>query len=203
MFLVKSFQDKASRMYQQTLPTKVINFIWQNRAPPRAKIVFWLLVHDRLKTGALLHHKGIVNEDQSRCTFCGEKLETISHLFFTCDFSWRVWMQMFTWWKVNSALHSDVIPNILSWSRIVYGKFKKKLWNSSFINVFWSIWFLRNQAIFEEKNLDLNEFVYSIKVRLGQSILCYEPEFPYRCFRVVENLKATWSWKKMKKTKLG
>lgn len=99
---------------------------------------------------------------------------------------------MFSWWGINSVMHSDPCVNIASWDSFVTGRFKKELWNSLFFNITWSTWFKRNNAKFQKKTLNITELIYAIKVRLGHWVYYYARHFPYSANQVTENLRAVW-----------
>lgn len=163
-YSVKSFINVVqNQCFERTLPKEVTTFIWQHKAPPRAELVVWFLMHDKLKTGDRLLKLNIINENEALCPFCEMEIESVSHLFFTCTFSWRLWMSCFEWWGINSTLHADPLPNLLSWQQHVSGSFKIDIWNSLFFVIVWSIWFEWNQMCFKGKNVVLDQVLLEVK----------------------------------------
>lgn len=64
-YSVKTFLDVVSNdIYNIRLSEIIVEFIWQNRRAPRAKLILWFLVVDKLKTGNL-HHLGLITLDQA------------------------------------------------------------------------------------------------------------------------------------------
>lgn len=90
---------------------------------------------------------------------------------------------------------------IQSWSSLVRGQFKSKLWSTMFLNLVRSIWFERNELRFNKKQLYLSRIIDSIKLQLGQWIKYYAHDFPYSPLMVMNNLSAVWGWRPYKKKK--
>lgn len=50
----------------------------------------WLAINDRLSTGVRMKSWGL----EQSCVFCGERNEDRDHLFFTCPYTFTVWMNI-------------------------------------------------------------------------------------------------------------
>lgn len=62
-YLVNSFVSKCStHMYRRTLSSRVINFLWQRTAPPRAELTTSFLAQGKLKMGEYLLKLGIKSD---------------------------------------------------------------------------------------------------------------------------------------------
>lgn len=59
----------------------MIEFIWQNVAPPRAQYLLWFIARNRIKTGDFLLGLGLVEPHDANCALCQGEIEIISHLF--------------------------------------------------------------------------------------------------------------------------
>jgi hypothetical protein len=80
---------KATKVYQSlmdlggTIPP--FAWVWKGCCQ-KHKVFFWLLIHNRLNTRAMLQRKDFFMDNYS-CILCGQdKLETWNHLFFQCPF---------------------------------------------------------------------------------------------------------------------
>ncbi|KAB5521998.1 hypothetical protein DKX38_026317 [Salix brachista] len=62
--------------------------IWHKWHIPRHSFVLWLATRSRLRTMDRLH---TVLEDQQGCVLCNEHMENHNHLFFSCNYSTKVW----------------------------------------------------------------------------------------------------------------
>ncbi|KAK4713668.1 hypothetical protein R3W88_019575 [Solanum pinnatisectum] len=90
-------------MYVNLLPVhpKVIwkHLVLHPKIHPRYKFILWLAIHKRLATVERLQKFGInVPPD---CAFCGQHLETFSHLFFECGVTRRIWRRMLQRWGIT------------------------------------------------------------------------------------------------------
>lgn len=131
LFSCKSSSDKAhSHLFPQMMLDDVISFICQKTAPPRAELVVWFLVHNRLKTGDYLAKLNIISSVDNVCYFCRNSEETIPHVFFSCPFSWQIWTHYLNWWGVRTALQTQPIELIRSWKFLVQQGFKRQNWSS-------------------------------------------------------------------------
>lgn len=109
---------------------KVVNFIWQGKTPKRVEVIVWFLGMGRLITRDMLARMNIITQEHSLFPLCGDTQETISHLFFKCRISWKIWCLCFQWWGLESVMLEKVKVNTLSWGSLVNGKFKRLMWNS-------------------------------------------------------------------------
>jgi len=62
---------------------------------PRYKFILWLAIQKRLATVERLQKFGI--NVPPNCAFCGQHLETFSHLFFECSVTKKIWNCMLQW----------------------------------------------------------------------------------------------------------
>jgi hypothetical protein len=94
------------------------------------------MLQDRLNTGDLLVRKNFHVEDPT-CVLCDDGiLETVTHLFFRCDFS-----QIF-WWTNNMEWNID-----LPFLDMMEEGGKES--NASFPSRCWSLWIQRNRFLFD------------------------------------------------------
>lgn len=75
---------------------QTIHKLWKNDAPSKVSIFGCQLLLARLPTREALANKGIIdNPRELACDFCFMKVEDINHLFFTCNFTNKVWSSIF------------------------------------------------------------------------------------------------------------
>lgn len=70
--------------------------VWFAQGVPR------FAVRDRLATGARMLQWGVLQS----CVFCGEPIESRDHLFFTCPYTFTVWLAV-----VGDLLEADADPD--------------------------------------------------------------------------------------------
>jgi hypothetical protein len=64
-----------------------LKWMWKGCCQQKHKVFFWLLIHNRLNTRAMLQQKHFFMDDYS-CILCGVgELETSDHFFFHCPFA--------------------------------------------------------------------------------------------------------------------
>lgn len=128
------------------LSSQVVDFIWHGKSPPRAQLLLWFLVQDKLKTDQVLYSRGLLTDVQALCPFCSDQIESSSHLFFTCMFTWQLWASIFDWWGMCMPLQAHPVEVLISWDDFIQGchknAFKRKLWNSMFFVIIWSILYM-------------------------------------------------------------
>lgn len=96
------------------------------------------------------------------------------------------------------VLHELPSKVIESWNNLLTrapkSSFKRKLRNSMFFVVTWTIWYERNLVKFQNKSFSFPKLVWEIKLRLAFWIKIFAPRFPYSTLQVAENLQAIWNW---------
>ena len=163
----KLIATKLSESLDSSLPKEIISIVWQKFIPPRANVIVWLAAKEKLRTGRLLTDKGIITPLQAACPFCGTYLESNSHLLFECRFSWSAWMEILKWWGVSAPIHNQCSTFCLQWIGLVKGRKNKDIWALTLGCVLWSLWYERNQIKFESKVPNQQNFVVSLKIRIG------------------------------------
>ena len=74
-----------------TVP-KTYGWIWETCCTMNYKVFAWLLLRDRLNTKDMLKRRHWNVADNDHCVLCPLRTyEDRQHLFFTCNFSQRVW----------------------------------------------------------------------------------------------------------------
>lgn len=126
-------------------PGRLFNFsrLWKCRLQPRMAFFQWCLIQNRINTRDRLFRFGIVPE--SSCVFCSTVTESIQHLFFDCDFSYRVW-------AATSTHLLGYVPTITTFfDHWQYNPPNIHL--DPFVAVFsWCIWVERNDRVFHGTN---------------------------------------------------
>lgn len=65
------------------------NEVWFSRGIPRHRFLAWLMALNRSPTRDRLLQWGVISDGS--CLLCNNSLESRSHLFFDCNFSWDLW----------------------------------------------------------------------------------------------------------------
>lgn len=96
-FPIRDILNKLYESYELILPMSVTNLLWSIKVPPRVHLIIWMASLEKLKTGDLLVEKGLIDVSSGICPFCNCNVETNSHILFSCNFSWSVWMMVLNW----------------------------------------------------------------------------------------------------------
>ncbi|XP_010530455.1 PREDICTED: uncharacterized protein LOC104807041 [Tarenaya hassleriana] len=73
-------------------PVSWFGLVWFEKAIPRHAFLLWQVLHQRLPTSDRVARWGI--QGPSRCILCRKEVETLSHLFFCCEYSADVWLSL-------------------------------------------------------------------------------------------------------------
>ncbi|GJY16956.1 RNA-directed DNA polymerase, eukaryota, partial [Tanacetum coccineum] len=84
---------------------------WIRCVPIKINIFLWRLVLNKLPTRVNLERKGI-DVDSTLCHICGEDVETVNHIFFSCEMVKDLWALLARWWSLDIPICS----NFLDWS---------------------------------------------------------------------------------------
>jgi hypothetical protein len=121
-------------------------YIWKIKVPLKIRIFMWFL-----------HKKVILTKDNlkkrnwqgcSKCCFCDQD-ETIQHLFFSCPFIKMVWRIVYMTFNIPPP--TNVTNTFGNWLNGVPKKDKEHI-RVGVCALFWAIWTVRNDFIFNRKN---------------------------------------------------
>ncbi|XP_048630058.1 uncharacterized protein LOC106373575 [Brassica napus] len=123
--------------------------VWDLKTSEKIKIFLWNSLHDGLPVGEQFAIRNI--PISSQCPRCPE-VESILHMFFTCEFSKEVWSLAPLATPVtldlilNTTTGLDLIRRIPSLPPIGLGPGTLPAW------ICWNIWISRNQLTFQKRN---------------------------------------------------
>lgn len=80
----------------QKLPC--MSIIWKNVAPPKVQCFSWLAYLGKVKSADKLLRMGVIdNEEEAKCCFCKDKIETNDHVLLLCSSVWGIWTASLQW----------------------------------------------------------------------------------------------------------
>ncbi|XVF39216.1 hypothetical protein PTKIN_Ptkin01aG0017700 [Pterospermum kingtungense] len=141
--------------------------VWSGLLPPKVETFLWQLLKGRVAVKENLVARNIGNGLDAQCVFCRLEIESVSHLFFVCPMSWRVWSHWCWNWGVQWVSRKDPWQCFEQWLQLLPKNRCDKLWRMSFGAVIWSIWLIRNECIFQNKVLVMDHLLDIIKARLA------------------------------------
>jgi len=124
--------------------------IWSQDVPPSKSLTVWRIMHNKLPTDENLSIRGCYIP--SICNCCHANIETSSHLFFECPYASKLWNWLASVLNMNLQFTSyDDVWKICdrNWSSQC-----KVVVKASLINIFSTIWYVRNQARFNDKAIN-------------------------------------------------
>jgi len=112
------------------------------------QLFLWLVVQDKVNTRDFLFQHDYLTLQESRCAFCNKSLESSSHLFIHCHFTWNKWMKLLSNQGFCSVFPKSVDDMCYQWSFMVKGKQQNLSRQLLFSCVVWNLWLHRNDVIF-------------------------------------------------------
>ena len=116
----------------------------------------WRVLQNKIATRVNLERRGMLVES-SLCCLCGKEEESYRHLFFECNFAWRVWCYCFKWLRVSFVSHNDPMSNFAQFRMNTSSASINEVWNTNWIGVVGKIWIHINSVIFNNGVADTSE----------------------------------------------
>ena len=106
----------------------------------------------------------------NKCFMCLEKEETIDHLLLHYTKIRVLWYLFFNLFGVSWVLPSSVRKTLLSWHGSFVGKNRKKVWRTTPLYIFWTVWKARNRLAFKDDVLSIPRLKYSFVLSLWSEV---------------------------------
>lgn len=114
------------------------------------------------------------------CKGCEKEVETVGHLFFTCETYSKVWYECLKWWGLSSSLQGSCKSHFSQFGGLISGsKSQKEVWDIIWYAVVWAIWYGRNNQIFKGKNIEVGYLVEEVKLKTWLWITAKYNQFNY------------------------
>ena len=131
----------------------------------------WIIIQNKILTADNLARRGWPH--QTQCVLCNGPLETGQHLCLLYPFAQAVWHQVLSWESLDLPQETNPTNFVCisdRWettAKIVH-KNQRRDFNSLVIYIMWNLWKERNQRIFENKLLSMQQVAERIKEDLVQ-----------------------------------
>ncbi|GJY15782.1 RNA-directed DNA polymerase, eukaryota, reverse transcriptase zinc-binding domain protein [Tanacetum coccineum] len=136
----------------KTLDTAPNATRWIHHIPIKVNIFIWKLMFNKLPSKVNLDRRGI-DVNSIVCPIFQMDIETINHIFFSCDVALDLWAKLARWWDFDIP----ICANIFEWfdwigTLQLSNKLKDYLEGVGG-TLMWSIWSFRNRLIFSNTSL--------------------------------------------------
>ncbi|XP_058783214.1 uncharacterized protein LOC131657880 [Vicia villosa] len=127
---------------------EAINRTWDTAVPSKIKVFGWRFFLNRLPSKDQLERRNIINRVEDKlCVFCSVVNEDLAHMGFLCFFAAKVWDRVAVWLNIRASV----------WM-------KKNQIGIIWLATVWSLWNTRNNFIFNNCDIVLDEVVVGIKM---------------------------------------
>ncbi|KAK2651427.1 hypothetical protein Ddye_011283 [Dipteronia dyeriana] len=152
-----SMESFRYRMEDQNFDNQLDHkFIWQGCCPPKIQIFIWQVLRGRIMVRQVLQNFGIVSETSLVCVLCNNETERIDHLFLLCLWAWKLWIVCMDWWGVANCANNSMKAWLQGWSGLCSSINSRRVWDTLFFPLSWTIWEAKNQMIFKGLGLKFN-----------------------------------------------
>lgn len=139
--------------------------LWKSRAPSKVVAFTWRMLLNRIPTISNLALRHVIGPENSHmCPLCGRVEETTTHLFLHCDLASKVWLVLMWWFDhvfitpPNLFVHFEVWCGGARDKNIILGL--RLIWQATI----WVLWKVRNERLFKDNIMEVDEIVENIKV---------------------------------------
>jgi hypothetical protein len=170
VFTVKSCYNllsisAASALVLSSEQQFVFRGIWKSAAPLKAIAFSWQALTGKIATRSNLLRRGVgFGGEATGCSFCGAVSETPIHLLLHCNLTAAVWYRVVSWLGLCFVNPPNLFISFASFVGNGSSKKRKKglavIWHA----LIWVIWKVRNDRIFNNKLLSVEEVVDMVKV---------------------------------------
>jgi hypothetical protein len=139
--------------------------IWNSLVPTKVSGLVWMVLHDRIPSRQNLVRRQIIAiTGDHRCVFCGESMESVSHLFLYCRIITGVWNRIFVWLGLNFMLPHSLSSLLNSFAAVTGFKKVRQGVEMIWCSVIWTVWNHRNRRIFDNGVVDGVALLFDVKV---------------------------------------
>ncbi|KAL7183907.1 hypothetical protein ACSBR2_026141 [Camellia fascicularis] len=90
-----------------------------------------------------------------------------NHLLLLCPFSSKVWSEIIDWWGLSWISLRSIQELLVWWYGRKFKNLGKTIWEALPLDVLWSLWRVRNEKVFNQKEPNWKELVELIKIRVS------------------------------------
>ncbi|GKU91337.1 hypothetical protein SLEP1_g5224 [Rubroshorea leprosula] len=142
---------------------KLLKKCWNPTIPSKVCAFTWLVLQHRIPCKINLIKRNITkNGEEDKCGLCKKYSEDTNHLMLECDFVYSLWMKCAKWWGVSHVMHQDCKAAFDQHSGVTNARTS---WLVIWFAVTWTIWVARNDAIFNDKQANVEDGLELVRRR--------------------------------------
>ncbi|XP_058733800.1 uncharacterized protein LOC131605468 [Vicia villosa] len=139
------------------------NYLWKFKVPSKILCFGWRFLLNRIPTRDQLVRRGVlVGGIDSVCALCSTEEESLSHLFFLCNVSIRIWRRVFMWLDLSEFMTLEEFGDFFYFYEKVPCLNKRMIVGTVWLATVWMIWLKRNAVIFEKEDFSFTECMTDI-----------------------------------------
>ncbi|XP_058762860.1 uncharacterized protein LOC131636242 [Vicia villosa] len=141
--------NNSKSVVWDSLLIKWLKAMWDLKLPPKIKLFAWRFFIDRLPTKDQLLKRGVSNVSNPICDFCGNLLESSSHLFFLYQEVKEIWNHIFVWLGIPEKINIEEFVLFGDLQEKVKNIKRRTMINFVWFATIWCLWIMRNAIIFK------------------------------------------------------
>ncbi|KAE8698414.1 hypothetical protein F3Y22_tig00110597pilonHSYRG00143 [Hibiscus syriacus] len=157
-------KDIINLAYENVNQNLLWKSFWYGLVPNNIEHFAWRVLINRVPTKVELLKRGVSLVETS-CVLRKNEIETIDHLFFSCEVSWRIWCSWIGL-SVKGVFHNLGYPFFEAWLGYCPSSKIEPFWKMTFFSVLWSIWCCGNGVIFNQETWEDGKVLDSIWLKL-------------------------------------
>ncbi|XVF57148.1 hypothetical protein PTKIN_Ptkin06aG0180700 [Pterospermum kingtungense] len=136
-------------------------------APPRVENFSWFVLRGKLAVRKELVKRGLIDIENASCVFCRKEVESVEHLFISCDFSWNFLMFWVNKWNLAWCAPIETSALFMAWQGALSVGTCSKIWRMVLLVSWWSLWLHRNNIVFNGINVNMDLLIHNACLRLA------------------------------------
>lgn len=120
---------------------------WNRSIPIKVNIFLWRLLLNKLPSRVNLDRRGI-GVHSLLCPICQDDVETVNHIFFSCEMATDLWSLLAKWWELDIPFCASMEDWIMWLDTSSFSKNVQVFLEGVGRVLLWSIWSFRNRLVF-------------------------------------------------------
>ena len=148
-YTVKCLRNKIDKKD----PANLSKFDWVKEIPKKVLCFAWRAKMGRIPSAVALSRRGILNNNNTTCSFCNQGEECADHILVNCTFAKTVLEWILKWCDIRGASFctvSEILDYAAGWGNCPK---KRRILQTIIQGTLWSIWKARNERLFGNRRI--------------------------------------------------